>query len=479
MTIDKLIFSLSGIRGVVGKDLTFENAKKIAIAFGLLLKQKEKRVIIGRDTRPSSEILQNAMIEGLLNLDYNILNVGICPTPIIIHTKNRLKISAGIIITGSHNSQEWNGIKLLSDENYLDNSEILEISNELKSINFNSFSKKFPSTKDLITDLNVIPDYIKTLKSNIDFKKIEKENNLKVVIDTGAGTANFIVPQIIHQMGCKYKIINENLLVNNNFPREIEPIRKNLQDLIMEVWQSKFDVGFAFDTDADRVAIVGENGVCYSEDTVLGVITEYYFRNNIHKYDEIVFVTNLASSLMFEVIAEKYNIEVIRTPIGERFLTIKMNSLINEKKSSSKRRLIFGGEGSCGGVIYPYFNNTRDAIFATAKIIEIMVETGNTFSELIAKLPNYYTYREKIDTLNKNIELIIPDLKEELTSEGENVIQIGQDLRFGKEKEWFTLIHPSNTEPIIRVISEAKRESLARIYCETTAALVRMIISHM
>ena len=169
MSIEKLIFTLSGIRGIVGRDLTVEKAKRIAIAFGTLLKEKENTILIGRDSRPSSEVLQKAIIEGLLNLDYNIINVGICPTPIIIHTINNLKNSAGIIITGSHNSQEWNGIKLISDQNYLDNSQILEISNKLKSMNFDPFIKKVPHKEDLITELNPIPDYIQNLKNFMQF----------------------------------------------------------------------------------------------------------------------------------------------------------------------------------------------------------------------------------------------------------------------------------------------------------------------
>jgi phosphomannomutase len=278
-------------------------------------------------------------------------------------------------------------------------------------------------------------------------------------------------------MGCEFKLINESLLVNNNFPRDIEPIKKNLKDLIMEVWQKRYDIGFAFDSDADRVAIVGENGICYPEDIVLGIIAEYYFKNLIPNYDDTIFITNVASSLMFERIAEKYNVKIIRTPIGERFLTEKINLLLKEKNSSSKERLIFGGEGSCGGVIFPYFNNTRDAIFATAKIVEILVETGEKVSELVAKLPKFYVHREKIDILDHNVEDIITQIKKELIDEGENVSQIGWDLRFGKDKDWFVLIHPSNTEPIIRVISEAKRKSLARIYSETTAELLKLVMS--
>ncbi|MFX0141729.1 MAG: phosphoglucosamine mutase, partial [Candidatus Hodarchaeota archaeon] len=144
-----------------------------------------------------------------------------------------------------------------------------------------------------------------------------------------------------------------------------------------------------------------------------------------------------------------------------------------------KNRLVFGGEGSCGGVMFPYFNMTRDGIFAAAKIIEILVKTGEKVSKLVEKLPKYYSYRAKINIKNVNTKLIINNLKTELKEEGELVEQIDQDLKFGQEKEWFVLIHPSNTEPIIRVITEAKRESLARVYCEATSELVKLVIDRM
>ena len=244
----------------------------------------------------------------------------------------------------------------------------------------------------------------------------------------------------------------------------------------MEVWQGKFDVGFAHDCDADRLAIIGENGVCYPEDIGLALITEHFLMNNIEKAKECLFVTNLASSLMFDVIAEKYNAQVIRTQIGEGFLVEKMHNLMNDQTKSSTNRHIFGGEGSCGGVMFPNFNNTRDGLFAAAKIIEIMVKTGENISNLVARLPKFFSHRKKISINPKDIKIIISGVKQELTNEGEEVSQYGNDLRFGKEKDWFVLIHPSNTEPIIRVICEAKVDTLARIFCETTTELIKLVI---
>ncbi|HEC37506.1 MAG TPA: hypothetical protein ENI29_04665, partial [bacterium] len=283
--------------------------------------------------------------------------------------------------------------------------------------------------------------------------------------------------QILTDLGCEVKQINNEFLINNEFPREIEPIEENLKDLIMEVWQGKYDVGFAHDTDADRLAIIGENGECYPEDVGLALITEYFLNNLKNNKGEIYFVTNIASSLMFEAIAEKHNVHVIRTPIGERFLTEKMDSLIQEKNSITEEIVVFGGEGSCGGVMFPQFNKARDGILATVKIVELLVDSGEKISKLVSKLPRYFSHREKIMIKRKNIKSIIEQVKKELIDEGEIVNHINMDLKFGKEKEWFILIHPSNTEPIIRVISEARRKSLARIYCEATTELVKLIIS--
>ena len=469
-----LIFTLSGIRGRAEKDFKFNTVKKIAVAFGLLIDGTDKKVVIGRDTRPSGTLIEQAIIEGLILSGFEIINLGICPTPVIIHTKNKLNIPVGVIITGSHNPQQWNGLKLLSTKTFLNSDDLEIISIYLENIDLNSYKKIQSSSEQNITNLNPITDYIQDLLSYVDLITIKEKNNLRVVIDSGAGAGKLVTPKVLSELGCDIKLINNDLLANNDFPREIEPIKENLKDLIMEVWQGKYDIGFAHDTDADRLAIIGENGVCYPEDIGLALITQYYLKNQQYKDKEIYFVTNLASSLRFEAIAEKYNANVIRTPVGERFLTEEMENLIS---NSSENRLVFGGEGSCGGFMFPYFNNTRDGIFAAAKIVEILVKTGKNISQLVAKLPKYYSHRVKINIKNVDTKSLIIKVKTELINEGEKVEQIENDLRFGHGMDWFVLIHPSNTEPVIRVISEAKRESLARVYCEATAELVNLSIS--
>jgi len=330
MEENNLIFTLSGIRGHGDKDLNFNTVKKIAIAYGLWFKSKDKRVVIGRDTRPSSTVIARGIIEGLIATGFKIFNLGICPTPVIIHAKNKLNIPGGIIITGSHNPQEWNGLKLLSKRTFLGNADLEMISNHLKNIDLNSYKKLLPSSERNVENLNPITNYIQDLFNHIDYRQVKNQNNLRVVIDTGAGAGKFVTPKVLSELGCDIKLINDELLVNKDFPREIEPIKRNLKDLIMEVWQGKYDIGFAHDTDADRLAIIGENGVCYPEDIGLALIKEYYLKNQKKNEEEVFFVTNLASSLRFEAIAEKYDTHVIRTPVGEKFLTEKMDELMME-----------------------------------------------------------------------------------------------------------------------------------------------------
>jgi phosphomannomutase len=469
-----LIFTFSGIRGIAGKDLSEGIVEKIAFLFGESFETEKRTAIIGRDTRSSGPYLEKAVISGLSLANFEIYYTGICPTPVLIYMKDKLKINAGIMITGSHNPPDWNGLKLIKEKNYLDNSELEILRENLKRTQLEIIENKTIENK--IKIINPIPDYLQSLYTHLNIKKIKKKNNLKVVIDTGAGAGKVVTPKLLRDLGCRVKSINDELYVNDVFPRGIEPVVKNLHDLIMEVWQGKYDVGFAHDSDADRLAIIGENGTCYPEDIGLALIMEYILQNVDHKFKDIFFVTNLASSLIFDLIGEKYGAKVIRTPIGELYLIKEMRFLT---KNASSSTLIFGGEGSCGGVMYPPFNITRDGIFAVAKIVEILALTGEKMSALVSKLPRFFTYREIIKLENLQVKSIIEKTKVELENEGENIIQINQDLKFGFNKEYFVLIHPSNTEPVIRIISEAKSESLARVYCQTTAELIRLVISNM
>jgi phosphomannomutase len=476
LTPKNLIITASGIRGIAKTVLNDDIVQKIAIAYGSWLKKKNTPVAIGRDTRISGERIERSIIKGLIATGCKVKNFGVCPTPIIIFEKNRQRIPGGIIISGSHNPPEWNGLKLLSSKTFLSLKEVNEISHRLTNIDLNKYNLDKISLSERVENQNPVPNYVQALYDHLDREQIIKKNNLKVVIDTGGGAGDKATPQILEGLGCTVKLINNELDAGNKFPRDQEPVAKNLKDLITTVRDGDYDIGFAHDCDADRLAIVGNDGTCYPEDIGLAVIADHYFKSYRNSNKKIIFVTNLASSLMFEAISKEYNAQVIRTPIGERYLAEKMDALIEEEEKISRDSIILGGEGSCGGVMFPKFNNARDGIFAAAKIVQILIETNRSISSLITRLPQFFSFRERIDIKTKNVEAIINSLKEELISQGEEVVQVGLDLKINKNDEWFVLIHPSNTEPIIRVISEGKVEPLTKSKCKEISDIIKSLI---
>jgi len=475
--IKNLIYSFSGIRGIAGDTLDADIVEMISIAYGLWLSKNKKEVIIGRDTRPSGKWIKKAVIKGLLKTNCKIIDVGICPTPTLLYEKNKLDIKAGIIISGSHNPAEWNALKLVSESTFLNQSELDEICNILESVKSRTIKlhEKIAHKKKRITKISPIRDYIKAIYNHLDYKIVKNNNNLNVIVDTGAGAGKLVTSRLLKGLGCQVSIINNDFDNNGKFPRGIEPVEKNLEDLIMKVWNEKADLGFAHDCDADRLTIVGDDFKCYAEDVGLALITDYYLKHYSQEEKKPIFITNVASSLQFDALAAKYGAKVIRTPIGECYLAEKMQYLRNKNKGNEST-LIFGGEGSCGGVMLPSFNNARDGIFAAAKIVEILIKSDKKISELVLELPKYHNYREKINIEGIEIEPLIGKIKQELINEGEDVFQIENDLRFGKGLEWFVLIHPSNTEPVIRIITEAKRASLARVYGQAAAELVKIVL---
>lgn len=466
----KDLFILSGIRGE-RESLTDELIEKTAISFGLWLRQKnQKKVIVGYDTRPSSKEIKRSVIRGLLKANCQVYDVGECPSPVIIFTKNRLNISGGIIITGSQNPSEINGLRFLSKITYVNNYELKKIRNIAHNLDFSNYQGKEITPSENVNSIDAISDYLQTLFSKVQLERIKENNDLKVVVDTGAGTTKFVVPELLTRLGCEVKLINNEFNDSEIFPRKLDLIKKNLEGLIKKVWEEEADLGIAYDINGHRLRIVGNDYKCYSKDISLALLADYYVNLGPKP---IYLVTNISSSLRLDILAEEYDIKLIKTAIGEFFLALKIDSLIKEYPNA----YVFGGEGSNGGVMIPEFNNTRDAIFATVKIIELIQTTNKDISSLVNKFPTYHKYTENISIVEETITSLITEIKQELRSEGEQVFQMGNDLRIDNENENFVLIHPSTTEPVIRIIAEAKRKSLARILGQTTAKLVRMVLN--
>jgi phosphomannomutase len=257
------------------------------------------------------------------------------------------------------------------------------------------------------------------------------------------------------------RVINDQILPNQTFPRNFEPIAPNLGDITREIQDNGADVGFAHDCDADRVALVSEEGQVYPEDIILALIAKDTLEQLQLAGKTGIIVTNVASSLSFDDLAREFSGRVVRTPVGERNLASVMNDLLLQLPDNEE---IFGGEGSSGGYMLPRINNARDGILAAAKIVEILCRRKQPLSTLVNELPQYQTTRE---TLQCPIEVsysLMSQLKESLRAEGVEFGEIDRDVRVIAPQEW-VLVHPSNTEPIIRVISEAKTTERAKELC--------------
>ncbi|MFX1443381.1 MAG: hypothetical protein ACFFHV_08210 [Promethearchaeota archaeon] len=465
-----LILKLNEIKGKIGFKINPSIIKDLAAIYGLWIREKDNKAIIGRDTRPSGELIENAIIEGLHSVGCKVNNLGICPTPVIFYLKNKYNIKGGILISASNRPINWNKIKLYIDDDF---SFIFELKGEYRNQN-REYSKHYNyiQKNQILQNINPISTYVNDLLENFNIVEIRRQNKLRVIVDPGAGASKLFTPNILERLGCEVLVINKELDKNNEFPRELNPIKENLKDLMLALWKGNLDIGFAHDCDANKVTIISDDFECYSEDIISALIIENYIKHKENSDKSVIFLLNLASSLRFENLAERYNIQVLKSYVENKYLKKKINKLLTEEKY-----FIFGTDRLCGGPVFTNFSKVSDGFFISAKLIEILVDSGTKLSNLISKLPKYYSYHEKIPILKQKLDIIIKKLYDELSKEGETVNKVGNNLRFGHEKDWFVLVFPSQ-DSAIKVYSEARRDSLARLYCETTTELLKLVVSN-
>jgi phosphomannomutase/phosphoglucomutase len=466
-----LIISPSGMRGEIAKSLTLEVVNRFSQSFGLWLGENST-VLIGRDTRNSGIMISSCVTAALNSVGIHVLDAGIASTPAILWYKRVHNIDGAAIISASHNPPQYNGIKFLSrTHTFLGNEELNEINKYFlssNSINTSSW-QKIGNYKSI----DITKPYLDSIKRILDINLIKKRG-LRVVVDPNAGAGVGVTDKILSDLGCHVKVINGDFKDYPQYPHPIEPIKPHLTELSEMILQYKADLGIAHDCDADRVAIAGKDGTIYPEDTTVALLIRYILetyrkdsRNNNHR--EIYIITNSASSLMFEKLAEMYNAEVIRTPIGERYIAIKMFETMKEHPDT----LVFGGEGSSGGFMYPSFNNARDGIFAACKVCEMLAY----YKYLFDSLPKLYTTRDKITVSGINVNDVMNKMKRILDNDKIDYSKVDNDIKIldSVKQEW-TLIHPSNTEPIIRVITEALTEERAKTLCDDMSIKMRALM---
>ena len=437
-----LMVSISGVRGRVGEGLNPFEVVKFVSAFAEFCGRGE--IMLGRDTRIHSLLISQLASGTLLAMGCDVIDVGICPTPTLQLAVEHSDASGGIMITASHNPAEWNGLKFISsDGTFLTPEQHKKFVELVENGNFNF--AKWNLTGNYVQDRSFLDMHIEKI-FKIDFVDFEsiKARKFKVVVDCINGAGSEIVPRLLKKFGCE--VIRLNCDGNGKFTHEPEPLPENLTELCEVVKQAKADFGIAVDPDADRLVLVTEEGEPFGEEYTIVQAVKIVLEKRSMLSDKNV-VVNLSTTKAVDEVAKIYDAKVYRSPVGE----------INVVKKMKEVGAIIGGEGS-GGVILPEVHYGRDSLVGIALILQNLVEFGGKISEFKKTLPKFEIYKTKV-----GIEGIKPDEILEKVIEIYKGAEINTDdgIRVDFGDKWIHL-RKSNTEPVLRVIAEAKDREEAK-----------------
>lgn len=436
-----LMISVSGIRGVIGTAFTPGMALDFVQAYATYLKRShaKPRVLLAQDTRPSGAMMRHAVLAGLIGSGCEVIELGIVATPTLQLAIPQMEAAGGICITASHNPVEWNALKFFQPNGmYLDKAMGEEVIALYHAKDFATGSWAEMGT--VTPNSSATPSHIERVLELVDVDLI-RSKNFKVVLDACCGAGGVISPQLLQMLGCDVTVINGEL--TGLFPHNPEPLNENLVQLANAVKMHGADIGFAHDADADRVAVVTEDGEPIGEDYSLVWAVAHVLKNR--KQGPVV--TNLSTTSSVEAVAAQYGCEVHRTAVGDANVSGKMRDV----------QAVVGGEGN-GGVIWPDMQLGRDGIAAIALILEFVAMEGKKTSEIAASLPHGCIRKTVHDYPRERV----PQLFQWLKSKEKNA-EI--DERDGLKLIWpdsWCHVRPSGTEPIVRLICEAPTEEAAK-----------------
>ena len=444
-------FGTNGIRGVFSEDFTLEFVHDMTLAIGTHFKVGP--VLVGYDGRESSPIIAKVVCSALNYLGIDCNDAGFVPTPCLEYAVKKLGYSGGIMITASHNPPQYNGIKSAAKDG-------VEISREDEIIIENIFEQKNwiqnPSRWGITGKENRAVDvYVNGIISQIDSKKI-RSKKLKVVIDLGNGVQAVSAPILCKMLDCKTFLVNEK--IDGLFPgRGSEPTPQNLSKLSLTVRKNNADFGIAFDGDGDRSIFCDDKGNILNGDISALILTKFILQKNPHS----LIVTCLNSGSSIELVANKFDSQVIRTKVGSVEVSRKMvstNALIGFEEN--------------GGFMFGKHNQVRDGCMTLALMLDFLATSEKTLSEEISYLPPSFTTKEKITCSYENAMKLIRSLKEQFpnsdTTDGIKIIN--------NSRNW-VMIRPSGTEPIIRIYGEAENQENLNTLMSKYLQKVRSIIS--
>ncbi|MFK8274314.1 phosphoglucosamine mutase [Capnocytophaga cynodegmi] len=440
-----LIKSISGIRGTIGgkpeDNLTPIDAVKFAAAYGTWLKTNLKkeniRVVVGRDARISGEMIQNLVAYTLVGLGIEVIDTGLSTTPTVEVAVPMEKADGGIILTASHNPKQWNALKLLNNKGEFlsgkDGEEILKIAKKNDFV-FSSVDDLGKIIKnDTYIDKHI--DAVLNLKV-LDIEAIKKKK-FKVVVDAVNSTGGIAIPKLLKKLGVE--VVELYCEPTGHFPHNPEPLKEHLGDISAKVIAEKADFGIVVDPDVDRLALVCEDGEMFGEEYTLVACADYILGKTPGNT-----ASNLSSSRALRDVTEKHEGKYFASAVGE----------VNVVEMMKKHNVVIGGEGN-GGVIYPELHYGRDALVGVAVFLSLLATKDYSVKQLRESYPAYFMSKNKIElTPDVNVDNILKKMAEKYSNENVNTID-GVKIDFA---ESWAHLRKSNTEPIIRIYTEAKTQ---------------------
>ena len=446
-----LIKSISGIRGTIGgptgDTLNPLDIVKFTTAYaqfiGKTVKDKKPLIVVGRDGRISGLMVRNVVVGTLMGMGYDVIDIGYATTPTTELAVRMAGADGGIIITASHNPRQWNALKLLNSEGEFltaaDGAEVLANA-EAENFNYAEVDKLGTLTIDDSFNQRHI-DSVLQLKL-VDVEAIKKRQ-FRVCVDTINSVGGIILPDLFHALGVDYEILNGDC--TGDFAHNPEPLEKNLHGIMDKMKQGGFDLGIVVDPDVDRLAFICEDGKMFGEEYTLVSVADYVLSHTKGNT-----VSNLSSTRALRDVTEKHGGQYTAAAVGEVNVTTKMKEV----------GAVIGGEGN-GGVIYPESHYGRDALVGIALFLSSLAQKGCTVSELRSTFPDYQIAKNRIDlTPETDVDAILVKVKEMFAKDNSAVVNDIDGVKIDFPDRWVHL-RKSNTEPIIRVYSEAQTMELA------------------
>lgn len=458
-----LIKSISGIRGTIGgvpdDNLTPIDAVKFAAAYGTWLKKHiyktRVKVVVGRDARISGEMVQNLVQYTLVGLGIDVVDIGLSTTPTVEVAVTMEQADGGIILTASHNPKQWNALKLLNNKGEFLNAQEGEEILRIAAANEFTFAE-VDALGHITHNDTYIQRHIDVVLSLLPLATLEaiRKRKFKVAVDAVNSTGGIAIPLLLERLGAE--VVPLYCEPNGQFPHNPEPLKEHLADICAKVVEAKADLGVVVDPDVDRLALITEEGEMFGEEYTLVACADYYLskkKGNV--------VSNLSSSRALRDIAEKHGVEYAAAAVGEVNVVTKMKEV----------NAVIGGEGN-GGVIFPELHYGRDALVGVVLFLSLLVEKGITVSALRRSYPAYFMSKNKIQlTTGLNPDKVLHAMQEKYAHEQITTID---GLKIDFPFSWVHL-RKSNTEPIIRIYTEAKTQTeadtLATRFMEEMAAI--------